>query len=188
MPTLMSLLGYENRFGINFKTVSGFNVRCQLHDCESYVSLYVPSPELPFNRVSITGSELIMEYAYPGKTTREVDTIIKFKNGSGKVMGDIGEALSLLGMEGLKNSLSSLPTITAQRYAKILPVDDEARRRFIFWASSIKNTAYQLGRFATWRPGLLMDDLIKDVRLIDSWIRTGDYGALAHESEKRSGK
>jgi len=78
-------------------------------------------------------------------------------------------------------------TVSEQRYHKIEPIDEEDRRAFIFWSSSIANRAFSLGRFACWRPGLLLDDLVKDVRKIDGWIRRGTPGSdvLAHGYETR---
>lgn len=186
MPALMSALEYQGRHRINFKSVSGFNVRAHLHDVEAYVSLYVPDPELAFNRVSITGSELIVEYACPLSTLAAVRARMARMAEKGVMLAEVERVLRLLGLEDCSNRLATFPTATLQPYAKILPIDDSARRQFIFWASTIERRAYQLGRFATWRPGLLVDDLVKDIRLIDGWIKTGDYGVHIHEAEKRS--
>ena len=57
-------------------------------------------------------------------------------------------------------------------------IDEELRKDFIYWATD-KHNIFSLGRFATWRPGLLLDDLVKDIRLIDKWIDRGDRYALA---------
>jgi hypothetical protein len=56
-----------------------------------------------------------------------------------------------------------------QPYAKILPIDNRIRQRFIIWASDEKRV-YALGRFATWRPTLLLDDAVNDVRQIQKLI------------------
>jgi hypothetical protein len=37
------------------------------------------------------------------------------------------------------------------------------------WATDNYNI-FSLGRFATWRPGLQMDDLVQDVRKIEGWF------------------
>lgn len=57
---------------------------------------------------------------------------------------------------------------TDTKYAKITPIDDEERLSFIHWATD-KHGVYSLGRFATWRPKVLLDDLVEDIRLIDRW-------------------
>lgn len=184
MPSLMSALDYPGRSGINFKAVSGFNVRAVLHDVDAYVSLYVPDPDHQFNRISVTGSEMIIEHSFPNSPLAVVKKRMEFLTGS-IMLRVVESALRLLGLEDCSNRLASFPTVTLQTYSKILPIDASARRQFIFWASTIQRRAYQLGRFATWRPGLLVDDLVNDVRLIDGWIKTGDYGTLQHEAGKR---
>ncbi len=57
---------------------------------------------------------------------------------------------------------------------KILPIDEDVRKRFIMWASD-KHQVYSLGRFATWRPGLLLDDVVNDVRVIQRIHKQGNY-------------
>lgn len=189
MSQLARTLKYVETTGIElpeFSSVSGFNLRAVLHDVEAYVSLYVPSPSEDFNRVSITGSELIVEYACPGQTMITIQK--KAEAVRVTALRHVERAANLLGIDVNSNLLAGFPTVTIQRYAKILPVDDERRRAFIFWASSIKGYAYQLGRFATWRPGLLIDDLVKDVRLIDSWIRAGTAGGYAQDLHQARSK
>jgi hypothetical protein len=44
----------------------------------------------------------------------------------------------------------------------------------MFWASHNFNV-YSLGRFATWRAGLLLDDLVNDIIQIENWISAGPY-------------
>ncbi|NDG64822.1 MAG: hypothetical protein EBY29_15370, partial [Planctomycetes bacterium] len=61
-----------------------------------------------------------------------------------------------------------------QPYSKILPIDEGERRKFIVWATD-QHGIYSLGRFATWRPGLLMDDVVNDVRVIRKIIKNGSY-------------
>jgi hypothetical protein len=70
-----------------------------------------------------------------------------------------------------------------QSYAKIAPMDETLRRNFIYWASTVTGRAYQLGRFATWRPRLLLDDLVHDVRLIEGWATSpsSSYDQQLHE-------
>lgn len=169
MPSLMSLLDYPNQ--PEFKTIHGFNIRARLANVDAYVSLYVPSPEYSFNRISITGDELIIEYSYPGRNADEVAGIVELMDPA----EDADEALSLLGLLHA-NSYLELPKAKLQTYSKVMPISEEIRKDFLHWATD-KHNIYSLGRFATWRPGLLLDDLVKDIRLIDRWI--GDKYAVA---------
>jgi hypothetical protein len=62
--------------------------------------------------------------------------------------------------------------VQKSEYAKILPMDEDERREFIYNATVTRNI-YSLGRFATWRPHLLLDDLVKDIRTIEGFLRGG---------------
>jgi hypothetical protein len=64
--------------------------------------------------------------------------------------------------------------INVQQYSKILPISDSERKKFIIWLTD-EWGIYSLGRFATWRPGLLMDDVVNDVRVIRKIITDGHY-------------
>jgi len=146
MPTLMKALGYYKI--PKFVSHPGVNMHAKIANCEAYVSLLVPDPESPISRISITGDELIVECV--GMNEPEV-------------------APRTAGLLGLPLSAFKDITYHQQRYAKIAPIDDELRKQFMFWATD-KFGIFSLGRFATWRPKLLMDDLVQDVRKIARWI------------------
>ena len=181
MPVLLQHLDYDRE--ILFESVVGYNIRANLRDVDAYVSLYVPDPVLPFNRVSITGSELIVEFSLPGKGEGTAKALI---SDHASIVHNTCVAMDLL---GLSHIVPQNIEAKIQRYAKILPIDEEERRRAIYWASTITGRAWQLGRYATWRPGLMLDDLIKDIRKIDNWIRQGEaapYEMQRHESDWRA--
>lgn len=164
MPTLMRLLEYPitpEELGFTYR--DGVNISARVTDCDAYVSLYFPSPRIAFSRVSITGDNLIIE----GDKTLTLP------------QGIDGAAQYL----GIKRSRVFDPVLHEQRYSKINPINDRARKAFMFWATTEHNI-YSLGRYATWRPGLLLDDLVNDVRVIDRFIRSGDRYALKQHSEK----
>jgi len=71
--------------------------------------------------------------------------------------------------------------IHEQKYAKILPVSDNERKRFMIWATEQFNI-FSLGRFATWRPGLLLDDLVNDIRIIHRLAK----GETAYDAKKEA--
>lgn len=164
MPALMKALSYVPKDEVSFNSISGVNIKAKVDNCESYISLLVPNPTIPFSRVSITGNELSIEC--PAKDGM-VDNYAKLC---------IGVAAGLLGIDDKK--FKDI-TIHQQKYAKITPIDDDARKSFMFWATDDFNI-YSLGRFATWRPGLLLDDLIQDIRHIDRWISQGKYSIARH--------
>lgn len=162
MPALMIALGYKD--APEFKYVHGININTTLNDVDAYVSLYVPSAWSAINRVSLTGNKLTIEISMPGKSHEDVlDFATKTQSVSGQY---VAEAKAFLGLEGTG---SGDVKVSAQRFSKILPIPEDDRKRFIMWASREFNI-YSLGRFATWRPGLLMDDVVNDVRVIQRLI------------------
>jgi len=167
MPDLMKALDYKD---VNLKFVyqEGCAFKATIENCEAYVSLIIPDPEFQFSRVSITGNELIVECPYPADDLNGVSESI------------IVKAAAMLGID--ITDISDITGPHPQRYNKINPTNNESRKQFIWWATDRYNI-YSLGRFATWRPGLLIDDLVKDINLIDQWITRRDrYGVAMHRS------
>jgi hypothetical protein len=147
MPALMKELGWPADKTPEFRSTSGRNLIAQIEGCEAYCTVYVPSPDLPFSRVSITGGELIAEQA---------DTAVASPESIARL------ACWVVGIT--TDNIHSIE-VRDQKYAKILPIDEGTRREFIMWASR-EFSVFSLGRFATWRPGLLLDDVVNDVRVI----------------------
>jgi hypothetical protein len=160
MPALMELLDYD--MGPDFNYREGWTLTALVRDCDAYVSLLVPAPEDPISRVSITGNQMIIELAREPVATPT---------------GTAWDAARKLGIE--TDAVFGVGELRRQTYNKIIPIDDESRKRFMLWATSNCHV-YSLGRFATWRPGLLLDDLVKDVRLIDKWTRSSGYDIAVH--------
>lgn len=170
MPLLMRTLDYN--FRPDFKFINGFNVNCEVDGVEAYVTVYIPDPHDIFNRVSLTGNRMTIEVSLPNQTMEDVERYMeRLQNNASEHKAFIKDALFFLGIDGAK-VLSEKWSV--QRYSKILPIDEKERRNFIMWASANHNI-YSLGRFATWRPGLLMDDVVNDVRVIRKIIQNGNY-------------
>jgi hypothetical protein len=147
MPVLMRLLDYKVK--LDFTALPGRNYIAVVDGMEAYCSLYVPTPDFPAYRISLSGHYMIVESSML----------------MGKVSGDrkfVSDCADLMGLD--PKSIVDFE-VKNQRQAKILPINDDARKRFILWATE-KYNVYSLGRFATWRPGLMMDDVVKDVRVI----------------------
>jgi hypothetical protein len=162
MPTLAKKMGHRD---LGWRWLDGKNIVVRLRNCEAYCTIYVPDPEVLFYSATVTGNQLIIEH-----TTDRI--------------GSAERAINLAcDMLGLGTRVVETYEIVDQSYAKIAPMDEAERRNFIYWASTVTGRAYQLGRFATWRPRLLLDDLVQDVRLIESWItsQSSDYDQQQHQ-------
>jgi hypothetical protein len=122
---------------------------------DAYCSLYVPDPTFPGSRISITGSEVVVE------CQGDHGDIVE---NSRSIIHDVCNYLGIAGADITSTKISR------QKYSKILPYDENDRKRFIMWASDTWGI-YSLGRFATWRPGVLLDDLVNDIRFISRVIK-----------------
>lgn len=166
MPALMKLLNYPHRQ--KFSSIPGLNIRAQIDNCDAYVSQIIPDPAVPFSRLSITGRELIMEVSLKQSYSHASNY----------------DALAWECVEKA-SELTRIPfdwfsevQWTESKYQKIVPIDDDERKQFIFWATD-QHGIFSLGRFGTWRPNLLLDDLVHDIQLIDRWLQKPDRYAIA---------
>lgn len=178
MPALMKLLGWTGDTP-KFGSVPGYNINVRFPGIlDAYATLYVPDRVREENRISITGDRLTIEVALPRDGFANVQQRVKDLTTFNRDMM-INDALKMLGLHDLlgcwdRSSIEVKPAT----YAKILPIDESIRRNFIVWASQVHNV-YSLGRFATWRPGLLLDDVVQDVRVIQKLV-AGSSGYEQH--------
>mgnify|MGYP007022325409 CR=1 FL=1 len=165
MPSLMAALGWEPKS--KFTSIEGWTISCDLpKQFDICASLYIPNPNsLPY-RVSITKRRLIIEISSC--------TDAAFTEGR-KFQLAVLEAVDALGIAEYKGFIMEHAEVKPMKYAKINPIDEDERKRFILWATEEKGV-YSLGRFATWRPGLLLDDIVNDVRMIQKMV-AGDKSA-----------
>jgi hypothetical protein len=152
MPQLMTILGYEN--SLKFDSIPGSVLTATIKDCDAFISVLFPGPE-KYSRATITGDQLIVEF--PNVTKINISDF-----GINKIALNLGIAGATVTNEDIKK----------QDYFKIVDIDETERKKFMRWAT-VNYKIYSLGRYATWRPKLLLDDLIKDVRKIETWI-TGE--------------
>jgi hypothetical protein len=163
MPVLMDILGWKDGRD-EFSWVSGLNIVAKLIKTDAYCSLYIPDPLFSGSRISITGDEMVVECPQP-----DIPHLNSSLDPYTRPQDVADEAAELC---GINRARVRDAVIVEQKYAKILPVNHDLRKRFIVWATERFNI-YSLGRFATWRPGLLLDDVVNDVRVIHRLIGGG---------------
>lgn len=152
MPTLMALVGWDRVPRFHYRTIWSINVQLDGMGIDTFQTIYYPSLNTPYYRASLTGARLTLEYS---NEPRSVDRDIL------KVCADFGFPTHLV-------STSEPPQLSEQKYGKILPIDEQERRRFIV-AMTQQYNLFSVGRFATWRQ-ILLDDVVKDVKMIERFI------------------
>lgn len=176
MPVLMKIMEYPKYEEVKglFSHRGGTVIRATIPNCDVYATVYEPSPHIPFYRISITGDELYIELAEGWD--KEFDGF------------DHWPPIDIVKLSLQKIGL--WPHITIEdidwsqkdmTYAKIDEVPKEVRQEFILWAT--QRGVLSLGRFATWRPTLLLDSLINDIRVVRE-LATGSKNPIYMESLK----
>lgn len=160
MVAMMKLMKWEKAMTPNFQwsEIWSHQFKVVRPFMDLYQTIYYPDPSLPYYRASITGNVLIVEYCRKPETPPAKDLA--------NIACDFG-----ISNRFLIDSTTSNNPLNHQVFGKLLPLagDDELERRKFITHLSDEYKVYSLGRFATWRQ-LLMDDIVKDVERIDSWI------------------
>jgi hypothetical protein len=161
VPMMMELTGWNEPLDFKWRTV--WAVTADVSDCDVYQTVYYPEPILGHYRASLTGGLLTVEYTTAPKCV-ELD------------LADIMDGF------GISCTVTNI-RIKEQKYGKLTPLDNPAAcRRFILYLTD-RYRVYSLGRFATWRQ-LLLDDVVKDVQVIERLIEYRDtyQRALSNET------
>lgn len=160
MPILVGLLDYPDKNKLEFNYRNGHVIQANIENCDAYATIYVAQRNSEIQRASITGDQLLIEIQH-APLGRDAEYILQ-------------NACRWLGIDS--GTIHNVE-VKEQKYAKIQPMDEDERKRFMFWATD-QYGIYSLGRFATWRPGLLLDDLVQDIQLIERWITKSDRYAV----------
>lgn len=162
MPILMDVVKWDGPRP-EFKSKAGWVVLGRLlPDLDSRISatIYAPHTGRYWYRASITNDDVIVEgvgdfpHVAAESIVRQVERDFALPDGS-------------IATEGVKES-------QYQKIEELRGVDLEHARRFII-AMTERHGIYSLGRFATWRPSVLLDDIVNDVRAIERLL-DGDSG------------
>lgn len=163
MPALMGLADWEFAGLGTFGHREVWSVTVMLPDLvDVYQTIYYPGRQR-YYRASITGRRMILEYM------TDPNVVLERDDESWSIPTEILQVMYDFGLDEDINPLSlSDPVVKHHKYGKLLPVDDDLRRAFIL-AMTDRHAIYSLGRFATWRQ-LLLDDIVKDVSIIEQFI------------------
>jgi hypothetical protein len=155
MGTLMKILDYPEQAEFSYRHGNVIKAEVQVPS-DLCATIYYPDPEFPAVRATLTNDLLQIELVETFDPMRwDVENITNL------VLEDFG-------LEHTSYTAEMVP----QRYAKIVGMDDRERRKFIMFATDEYNI-YSLGRFATWRERLLLDDVFHDMKKIMGMIGDG---------------
>ena len=165
MPVLMKLVDWKEV--PKFPKQKIWTQRARIidpDDCNVYQTIYFPDPLQSCYRVSIIGDVVISEHITEPTT-------------------NAGEHIftTLQDCFGFKpNKLFNIEN-SFQEYGKILPIDEDLRKEFIYKMTTDYNI-YSVGRFATWRQ-ILLDDVVKDISIVEKFIEcdSPNYNRLRKE-------
>lgn len=148
----------------DFKFQSINVTRFKIPDCDVYQTVYYPDMGCIY-RATLTGEDLIVESA-----------MWKPQH------NDFVRVAVSLGISPSQLTEVESETIE-QRYGKIAPINDTARKNFML-QQTLQNNIYSLGRFACWR-NILLDDVYDDFYKIKRMIQSDHYSNFLeahHES------
>jgi hypothetical protein len=160
MPVLMEMLGWRHQEKFESQSITSIVASLADYKYDVYQTLYYPGSETRAYRASMVGSQFILELIGDEK-----DNHRELAYAEDQVRHHLEDF-------GIRPEAIYALTHKTQRYGKILPIDDAARKTFILHASDHFNI-YSVGRFATWRQ-ILLDDVVQDIEVVASFINQRD--------------
>lgn len=167
MPIMMRKIGWKYSPTFEKRPIWALNVDLGVTEVDVYQTIYFADLENPCYRASIVGNHFIAEFVEePDCEPEEWPTVCE----------------NLLDFFGIPTGVCNFSNMTlkCQEYGKIVPIDEEHRKEFMYTLTREYNI-YSLGRFATWRQ-IVLDDLIHDLEVIESLIKAEGRRRLYHQS------
>ena len=142
-----------------FRSSSIRVIELPMPETDVHQTIYFPDTNMPAYRASIVGDRMIVELSNScmrNDATLHNDLV------------DVYRAFGLAVPEefSMKESM--------QRFGKLLPMKDEAKRRNAIFQMTQRFRIYSLGRFACWR-NIVMDDVYDDILKIRSLLGKDAY-------------
>jgi hypothetical protein len=167
----MKMAGWPEMPEFKFKSIWALTVPILSPEVDVYQTIYYPGDEM-YYRCSITGNRLIVEFQEEPKPRMD-----DFSSGS---VADFRwltrSAQAVLNDFGIEDSQIGELQVKEQKFGKLVPIDDISRRGFIMAMSELYGV-YSLGRFATWKPNLLMHEIPGDASVVAGLLEHQDqYG------------
>lgn len=163
MDILAKITGYDSKKISIPVSTRIYTFKAYIDDCDCYSTIYYPELNKGVYRASITGNMLLIESSWPTLSSLELMAVFESFGLDGADVTNVKPTKQGSGKIGEMNSLQ--------------------RKAFIYH-QTVENNIYSLGRYGTWRPKLLLDDLAKDIDIINDIIRDGQYAARLHKQDQ----
>lgn len=155
MKVLSEIINIDIDAKFDFKSITV--TRYKVKDSDIFQTIYYPDPEMLIYRATMTGSDFIIESIKCDGPWSCYET----------------EFIEVVKSFGIRLNNVEIISQTEQKYGKIAPIDDHARKHFMFEATT-KFNVYSLGRYACWR-NVLLDDVYDDIFKIKRMIEQDNY-------------
>jgi len=166
MPVLMKM--FDINMDMQFTRKSIYVSRYKIKNCDSYSTVYYPGRDIPIYRATLTGDILIIE----SKSCIHKDHSRQYTS----------YVLKTLGL--VKSDIDCVISINDEhKFGKIYKTDEKKRRTFIS-NMTLHNELYSLGRYATWRPGVLLDDIVNDIFVIRKLVESDKYSVVNYNNNQ----
>jgi len=152
LPDILKILkiNHDIDFNILKKSIKIIKLKLNINTSNLYQTIYIVDDYYNAYRATLQDGEIIFEFIYK-------DDCDYFK-----------EMCELLYYFGLKYCDEEYE-ILDNKNGKIIEIDDEWRKGIIAELTE-KYNIYSLGRYAIWKPGLMIDDLVQDLKIISKMI------------------
>lgn len=175
LNSMINLCELNRDLKIDFYSKTIRITKIPIENCNIYCTLYYPKDDISVYRVSIHKNELIIEENMIGDSV-----LIAHQNNLDPILSNI---LSSFGLEESNINLKNAQTYKIKS-GKIKPIDGFIRRKIIRILTQ-KYGIYQIGRYGTWRPKLMLDEIPNDLKIIKTLINSDEYeGAKYEQAEK----
>jgi len=163
MPIMLDMLDVKYNIDFSFQPI--YINKIPLKKCNSYCTIYYPDPSLSTYRASITGDFLIIE---------SIDKLTQDE--LYKICDSFGIIYTRQFDNHIKNHM--------QEVGKIEEIDENFRKNIITQLT-LKHNIYSLGRLATWRPKVVLDEVYEDIYHIDRMLDSGQYDILKYKQNSK---
>ncbi len=159
LPAMMSILGLKMAKQVSAEGI--WITQIHIKNCNTYSTIYYPGTEMAAYRASITGDTLIVE------STDHIDA---------------QERIQIFESFGILQEAQIITQNHCQPRGKIVAMDSAIRKSAIT-QMTLNHNIYSLGRYATWRPKVMLDDVLEDIFVIKRLVEEGNYAAKLHQQE-----